>query len=1236
MGRKKHNRNWSTGSQIFGRHEQRMIVPLDREASHASGFKRNKIRTTKYTWLTIIPRNLFEQFHRIANVYFLFIVALNWIPTVQAFGKQVTMVPLLFVLSVTFIKDFFEDKRRARQDKITNNKSVKVFSKIEGRFVHDKWKHLHVGDIVELECDEIIPADLLLLSSTHEEKVCFVETANLDGETNLKQRRVFADDIEIDLKSFDCEVECEAPNSKIYQFNGNIRYEDETVPLDTTNILLRGCVVRNTPSAIGMVLYAGPETKAMLNNTGPRSKRSKLEKEMNKQVLYCWILLVVLCTCGGLGAGVWTNSFSGKNVGFVNEEATREPALEGLIRVGTFFIILQVIVPISLYVSIELVKLFQVFFIQEDIELYDPESDTKMICRALNITEDLGQIEYVFSDKTGTLTQNKMVFHQCSINGVLYSHDPSDDYNSESTYEACNFPIDAGLVKKLKNDAGEKGKDSSMEHMFLLSMCMSNTVSPNKDRSGKLKYDAESPDESALVFAANVYGYKLALRTTNSIVANINKKNVGVRTNCSLSESQLESIGNLLADAEEEDVDDHGVGSFLTNIDDKEHNIKYEVLNVLGFDSTRKRMSVIFRLPDKTIRLTCKGADSAIYHVLTPGSNERVQSATMEHIDQFARTGFRTLCFAYKDIPEEEYKHWASRFQQANLFLGDQKKRKRKELIHEMEQDLTLLGATGIEDKLQEGVPDAIQQLRYAGLKIWLLTGDKQETAIEIALTCNLITPQMRLIVLNSSLAKTYFDKPKTTENKKLHDDARSDVLAMIERHLDELKETNGETGDIAIVVDGATLYYALHTVNDVNLRFLQLAEQSKVVVGCRATPLQKAQVVSLVKDNRSVMTLAIGDGANDVSMIHMAHVGVGISGQEGMQAVMASDFAIAQFRFLVKLMLVHGHWSYDRLSSMILYFFYKNSCLAWVVFFYQLFAGFSGQPAIEQLYLLTFNLLWTSIPPIVFAVFDQHVQSSVLLANPLLYQGSVRGDGYNGQFFPNMTDALYQGLIIFFVPYIVFSETIVNEGIGVLGTVMFYCVVLTTTLHLCLIARDFNIIFVGFLLISIALLFGFSFLYNSISYEFGLVPDPYFVFQHVVHDTRFWLCCLLVSVTSILPRIIIMVARRWFTPRIAMYARERTELKRRKCMSENNSKRGLFCAISSILDWMFPHSDPLVPENTHLTFPGADIQLMGIRVHDGNEMNGTSPSPQSRSNEYEGKIKSPSQQHGNKIETTL
>eukprot|EP00049_Salpingoeca_infusionum_P023355 m.11630 g.11630 ORF g.11630 m.11630 type:complete len:1209 (+) comp5754_c0_seq1:260-3886(+) len=1126
----------------FGRGRQfkdpeRIVKVFDRDHSDDRGFANNSIRTTKYTVYNFLLKNLFEQFHRLANVYFLFIVVLNWVPSIQAFGKEVAMLPLLFVLSVTSLKDIFEDRRRARQDRQTNNRPAAVYNRETKEFESQPWKALHVGDIVKLECDDIIPADLLLLASTHEDRICFLETANIDGETNLKQRRVYCErDYEaFQPAEFDDVLECELPNAKIYHFNGNIPYNGRPVPLDSSNLLLRGCVLRNTESVIGLIVYAGHDTKAMLNNTGPRSKRSKLERAMNYNILYCCILLLILCICGGLGSGIWTRSRNTIEVPYLPPPPPegRNPALEGFTRVWTFFIILQVMVPISLYVSIEMVKLFQVYFIQADEDMYDTVHQRGMACRALNVTEDLGQIQYIFSDKTGTLTQNKMVFHMCSINGNPYyhndtiSHDEVEEEKStaqtvetmeevdeasgeasadkqdesaplSSSCEQFTFPRDRELLD-LTSKLPQTIED--VNHMFMLSLAASNTVVPNQ-RGDKMKYEAESPDEAAIVAAAAAYSYKLTRRTTSTCTVSIN--------------------GTPVA---------------------------YTCEAVLEFDSTRKRMSVVLRTPDNKLVLLTKGADSAIFHILKDDELQSKKDATMQHLNEFAHAGLRTLCFAMRVISEDEYQSWSNRFLNASVLMGKEREEQRRNLIFELETNMTLLGATGIEDKLQDGVPQAISDLREAGIKIWVLTGDKQETAIEIAKTSCLLDEDMTVLLLNSPKAVISYDTPDNTESHQHHMDATLEVHTIIKQKLEELTHKFGDNmsqTEIGLVIDGPTLFYALKSDNEINLDFLRLAEQVKVVVACRTTPLQKAQVVALVKENRNVMTLAVGDGANDVSMIQMANIGVGIAGQEGMQAVMASDFAIGQFRFLVKLLLVHGHWCYDRLASMILYFFYKNSCLVWVIFFFQLYCGFSGQPAIEQMYLQTYNLLWTSFLPIASAVFDQTAPAKVLMKNPALYMQGRLDLSYRGKFFPTMLDGLFQSLIQFFIPYLVFKDTIKNEGVLVFGTVTIFGSVFANHLQLLITTKTY--IWIHYVLLAWSSLgfFAFAFAYNGVNWRKSLTPDPYFVMQECARDFRFWACLVLIPIASVGPRFMIQFYQDWFTPSAASFAREKVELHER------------------------------------------------------------------------------------------
>uniref|UniRef100_A0A8C6YUE5 Phospholipid-transporting ATPase n=1 Tax=Nothoprocta perdicaria TaxID=30464 RepID=A0A8C6YUE5_NOTPE len=384
----------------------------------------NEIKTTKYSLLTFLPKNIYEQFHRFANIYFVAIALLNFVPVVNAFQPEVSVIPICVIMGITAIKDAWEDFRRYKLDKEINNMGCYVYSRENHAYIEKCWKDVRVGDFVQLRCNETIPADILLLYSSDQNGICHLETANLDGETNLKQRQVvtgFSSQVEL----FENIIICEMPNNDLNKFKGYMEQPNhERIGFSIESLLLRGCTIRNTEVAIGIVVYAGHETKAMLNNNGPRYKRSKIERRMNMDIFFCVGLLFAMCLVGAVGHGIWSGTFS-EHPPFDVPDANGNylsPVIAGLYMFLTMIILLQVLIPISLYVSIELVKLGQVFLLHNDIDLYDEEADLPIQCRALNITEDLGQIQYIFSDKTGTLTENKMVFRRCTVDGNEFSH----------------------------------------------------------------------------------------------------------------------------------------------------------------------------------------------------------------------------------------------------------------------------------------------------------------------------------------------------------------------------------------------------------------------------------------------------------------------------------------------------------------------------------------------------------------------------------------------------------------------------------------------------------------------------------------------------------------------------------------------------------------------------------------------------------------------------------------------
>ncbi|KAF8795476.1 phospholipid-transporting ATPase VB-like isoform X2 [Argiope bruennichi] len=1169
------------------------------------GYACNRIRTTKYTVLSFIPKNLFEQFHRIANLYFIGIVLLNWVPKINAFGKEIAIIPVMFVLGVTAIKDWFEDFRRYKSDKRINNLTCRVYNRKERRYVKTLWKHVHVGDVVHLSCNEVIPADILLLKCSDDQGLCYIETASLDGESNLKQRQVVRGLMpqgEFHPSTFRGRIECDPPNHKIYHFNGCITMSSgQKVPICKENLLLKDCVLKNADFIEGIVVYAGHETKAMLNNDGPRYKRSKLEKLMNRDVIFCIVMLILLCLLGALGNGLWLSSFDNRVIvpflaGFYTEESA-EVYKEAFLIFWTFVIVLQVMIPLSLYVTIEIIKLGQVYFIHEDNNFYDKSTDRRIECRALNITEELGQVEYVFSDKTGTLTENNMVFRRCTIGGVDYDHErrmSGTSNGDESTYDAAkpledsnakgDLILNSSLQEELSkieiqlyvDSAATEGthltSDCQRIQDFFLLLAVCNTVvvakHPHKDQmnsSGlflnltptphRLRgtsdgWDAPHEKYSHLLSEVSTP----ASSTTSTPVKRPRNLTLPLHLGCFQTPTPSPLQLNPIYEAESPDEIALVDTAFsyncrlLRRTPDSvvlslpgEGLIEFRILHVLPFDATRKRMSVILQHPITYEKiLFCKGADSSIFPVLKPvtaQANKNMILKTQQHLNSYSRNGLRILCMAKKVISDEEYAKWLPIQVAAELSIHD----KEQNLFQSaciIEQNLELLGATGIEDKLQDGVPETIHSLRAAGITVWVLTGDKQETAVNIAYSCKLFSTDMEIITLNArskeaaeDTLKFYLDQIQKDIVTETCSSAPSMFSISSRNPLKNFffgfnkKLTIGVESDKrqrALVIDGRTLAYVLD--KPLAELFLNLAQHCTSVLCCRATPLQKAYIVSLVKETLGVTTLAIGDGANDVSMIQTGDVGIGISGKEGMQAVMASDFTMTRFKHLERLLLVHGHWCYDRLARTILYFFYKNATFIFIICWYQWYCGFSATVMIDQIYLALYNVLFTSLPPIALGILDKDCPDHLLLKYPSLYSLGRKAQVHTKfSFWVNMLDAIYQSIITFFIPFMAYYDSDVD--IWEFGTTICTACVLGQLLHLAIETKSWTLLHGVSLLVSFLLYFGFAVVYNCWPYisagREGL-QNPYWVIVHAMSTAVFWFSILLAPVMSCLPRFIL------------------------------------------------------------------------------------------------------------------
>ncbi|XP_034740277.1 phospholipid-transporting ATPase IA isoform X4 [Etheostoma cragini] len=940
---------------------------------------------------------------------------------------------------VAAVKEFIEDLKRHNADSVVNKKECQVLRNGAWEIVH--WEKVAVGEVVRAANGDHLPADLVILSSSEPQGMCYIETSNLDGETNLKIRQglqITADIKDIDsLMRLSGRMECESPNRHLYEFVGNIRLDGHsTMPLGPDQILLRGAQLRNTQWVHGVVVYTGHDTKLMQNSTRPPLKLSNVERITNFQILVLFGCLLAISLVCSIGQTIWKYQY-GNDAWYMDLNSPDGGAANFGLNFLTFIILFNNLIPISLLVTLEVIKFIQAFFINWDTDmLYEP-TNTPAMARTSNLNEELGQVKYIFSDKTGTLTCNVMQFKKCTIAGVAYGH---STHSSEE--EGFN---DLSLLENLQSNHPTAAV--ILDFMTMMAIC--HTAVPERT-DGKITYQAASPDEGALVRAAQNLGFVFSGRTPDSVI--------------------VEMPGT------EE---------------------RYELLHVLEFTSTRKRMSVIMRTPSGKIRLYCKGADTVIYDRLADSS--RYKEITLKHLEQFATEGLRTLCFAATDVSESSYQQWLEIYRRACTSLQN-RSLKLEESYELIEKNLQLLGATAIEDKLQDKVPETIETLMKADIKIWILTGDKQETAINIGHSCKLLTKNMGMLVIN--------------------EDTLDRTREALSHHCGMLGDALYKENDFALIIDGKTLKYAL--AFGVRQYFLDLALSCKAVICCRVSPLQKSEVVEMVKKQVKVITLAIGDGANDVGMIQTAHVGVGISGNEGLQAANSSDYSIAQFKYLKNLLLVHGAWNYNRVAKCILYCFYKNIVLYIIEIWFAFVNGFSGQILFERWCIGLYNVIFTALPPLTLGIFERSCRKENMLKYPELYKTSQNAMGFNTKvFWAHCLNGLFHSVILFWFPLKAFQhDTVFGNGRTpdylLLGNMVYTFVVITVCLKAGLETSSWTMFSHIAIWGSIGLWVVFFIIYSSLWPLIPLAPDMSGEADMMFCSGVFWMGLVFIPVTSL------------------------------------------------------------------------------------------------------------------------
>jgi len=926
-------------------------------------FPRNVVRNQKYSIITFIPLVLINQFKIFLNMYFLVVALSQFIPSLRIGYLYTYWGPLGFVLAVTMCREAFDDFKRFLRDR---EASSQKYEKLTPKgIVSVPSSDIKVGDLIFVEKDQRVPADMIFLRTTDKSGTCFIRTDQLDGETDWKLRiavgscQSLHDDAE--LLRISSYVYASEPDKDIHNFVGTYSRKDldrTEVSLNVENTLWSNTVVASG-TALGVVIYTGNETRIVMNTSSPESKFGLVDTEINNFTKLLFILTIALSlTIMGLKGftGPWWRYFF------------------------RFILLFSYIIPISLRVNLDMAKLVYSWVIGRDKEI------PGTVVRSSTIPEELGRISYLLSDKTGTLTQNEMVFKRLHLGTVSFGVESMAEVRSylRSMYDQSS---DSVMAKQSGAKIRKNVTTRVQEAVKALSLCHNVTPMAEEVDSGpavvngdiemaeqgesaKVNYQASSPDEVALVLWSENVGVTLIYRDLSLMKIRVPSGQVH----------------------------------------------EFTILQTFPFTSETKRMGIILKeVRTGEIIFFMKGADTVM------SSRVQYNDWLEEECGNMAREGLRTLVVAKKTLTQEQYDDFEYRYSQAKLSLED-RNNKALAVQESLEYDMELLCLTGVEDKLQVDVKPTLELLRNAGIKIWMLTGDKMETAICIAQSSRLVSKTQNIYPF------------KSVAN-------RSDA------HL-ELNSFRRK-GDHALIIKGDSLDVVLRHYEH---EFMELAVQCPAVVVCRCTPTQKAEIVRLLKAHTGKRTCSIGDGGNDVSMIQMADAGVGIEGKEGKQASLAADFSLTQFSHIGRLLIWHGRNSYKRSASLSQFVIHRGLIISVMQAVFSLTFFFISVSLYQGFLMVGYATVYT-MAPVFSLVLDEDVSDEIALRYPELYKDLVKGRILSYKtFFLWLLISIYQGGIIMFGALLLFEDDFIH-----IVSISFTSLILTELLMVALTIRTWH-----------------------------------------------------------------------------------------------------------------------------------------------------------------------------------
>ena len=983
----------------------------------------NKVENNKYNMLLFLPTVIYNQFKQFGNFFYLVMAISQFIPDIKVGFLFAYVSPLCVVVIVSLLKELIDDVNRRIQDLKTNSTKVTTIQFIKNKKnknslkelkkIKKSYSNLKIGDIIELNKDEKVPADIIVLKTFNEseDSNTFIRTDQLDGETDWKLRKApgitqkLNEAQILELNGF---INYEPPSKFIYNFEGFISIKNsegniikEALGLENT---MWESTILATQKIIGIVIYTGKETRARMNSSMPKIKLGIVDHELNMVTFYLFCIMLCAAMFLTLLKGYYSRMF---------------------FTFFKFIVLFCAIIPIALRVNLVISKTFFSVRINKDKSI--PET----IARNSTIPEELGRLSYIFSDKTGTLTKNEMIFKniametdqfgqesfndlkdiledECKTNDAplldiynkLKENDEinnndiiNEDNNNTSINNNKNLIDDSPLStdnlisnenikekkphshrkkhKKLRRSRNKIIKDT------ITSMLLCNNVTPiiSNENPDIITYQASSPDEVALVKFAEKLNMRLIYRTDKEI-----------------------KIKNISGTIEE-----------------------YNILANFPFSSDTKRMGII--LQNKKyghIIFYLKGAENVMMNFV----KKEYVGYIKENTENLATKGLRTLVLTQKLIPQKEFKIWFDEYSEA-LTSMDNRKQKLRDVISKLENNMEFLCVTGVEDLLQNEVATTIDNLRNAGIKLWMLTGDKVETATCISISTGLKAKNHKIFTLTYDQIKDE-ENPENEINKLKEKLEEYNNKIMIDPHL--------------FILDGDTLDLALKQCQK---EFYESAMQAPSVVCCRCSPTQKRLIVKNIKKYTNCRTAAVGDGGNDVAMIQEADVGIGIVGKEGLQASLASDYSIKEFKNLSILILWWGRIAYKNTSTMANFIVHRGLIIAFCQFFFSLMFYFNPVPLYNGFLTFGFSTIFTNLP-IISILLDQDVDKKNVLNFPNLYKILLKGREINlKNFLWWLFKAIIQANIIMFGSLFMFPDNIFLKIVTCSFTALVYLEIL-------------------------------------------------------------------------------------------------------------------------------------------------------------------------------------------------